>query len=53
MEARSVAAVSLPLLFASLTGRSGHGLARRLMTILMYRFGPARPLGGFGVHPDG
>ena len=30
MRVRRVATVSLPLLFASLTGRSGHGLAPHL-----------------------
>ena len=49
MEAPSVPAVSLPLLFAPLTGRSGHGLA----LIPIYRFRDARPLAGFGAGVHG
>ena len=39
------AALCFPLLFAALTGRSGHGLARRFENIFMFRCLSARPLG--------
>ena len=39
-----VAAVPFPFPFAALAGRSGHGLARRLVRISMDRFPFARPL---------
>ena len=42
MKGHRVAVVSFPLLFAALTGRSGHGLAR------MRRIRP-RPLGLFDL----
>ena len=49
MEDRQAARVSFPLLFASLTGRSGHGLARMHVNLRSIRSASERTVSTTGA----